>query len=245
MIEEAAVLLIADEILSGSTQDKNLLVAAQVFASKGVKLAEARVIADDVPTIVETLNTVRQKYTYVVTSGGIGPTHDDMTIEAVAQAFGVPLVRHTEIEAKFRAKYSDAMTPAVLKMADYPVGAELFPQNASTAPGFQLGNVFVCAGIPTTFRAMLEAASHKIKQSDAIETFALHLHTRESIVAKGLADLQAQFKDVPLGSYPTYLPDGTTLVKLVARSQNPQRLAEVAQDLKKMAHDLGLTPVPQ
>jgi len=242
-METAAVLLIGDEILAGSTQDKNLQVAARLFAGKGVKLVEARVIADDVDTIVDTLNTLRQKYTYVVTSGGIGPTHDDITVESVAKAFGVAIVRDAEIEAKFRAKHGDAMKPEVLKMADYPVGAEKFPQSASTAPGFQLGNVFVCAGIPSTFQAMLEAASHKIKQSSAIETFALHLHTRESIIAKGLTVLQAKYKDVPLGSYPTYLPDGTTLVKLVARSANKARLAEVAAALEAMVDSLGLERV--
>ena len=239
-METAAMLIIGDEILAGSTHEKNLPVAAKFLADKGIRLSEVRIIPDDTPTIISVLNHLRVTYTYVITSGGIGPTHDDLTTAAIAQAFGVGLERQPEIEAKFWAKHGPSMKPEVLKMADYPAGAVLFPNLVSTAPGYQLGNVFVMAGIPAIFQAMLQAAAGQFKQGHPIQQFALHVVAREGQIAAALAAVQQAHPTVSVGSYPTVTPERTT-VKLVARSADPVALAAAAQAIAQLVQDLGLT----
>src|SRR3954464_6034927 len=163
----AAVLIIGDEILSGRTQDTNLRDIARYLGVHGVEVAEARTVPDVHEEIVEALNVLRSRYDYVITTGGIGPTHDDITADAVAAAFGVELYEHPEIieqiEARVRTRPGAVMNAAMRRMARVPAGGELVRSSVAAPPGFTIGNVFVLAGVPTIMRAMLDDVGHRLK----------------------------------------------------------------------------------
>lgn len=220
--KSAAILVIGDELLSGRTRDANMHHLAGWLTERGVALKEARFVGDETCDIVSALNALRSKYDYVFTSGGIGPTHDDITAEAVSAAFGVPCVEHpgavTLIEAWYGARGEEA-SPARRRMARMPAGAELILNPVSGAPGVRIGNVFVMAGVPRIFRGMLAAIEGAIEKGAVIHArAATAAGLAESKLADQLREIQGALKGVAIGSYPI---DGDEKgVTIVARSES-------------------------
>jgi molybdenum cofactor synthesis domain-containing protein len=241
----AAVLLIGDELLSGRTQDVNLQVIAKFLGPLGVQVAEARVVADIPDEIVAALNELRGKYDYVLTTGGIGPTHDDKTADAVAQAFGVGIDVHPEARAILEAHYKGPqnLNEARLRMARTPIGADLVPNPVSKAPGFQMQNVFVMAGVPSIMRGMLEGVAPRLRGGAVITSRSIRGRgVREGDIAAPLQKLEeAASGAVIFGSYPWFNQDGYG-VHLVARSSDPAALEQAANDLKALIRERGADP---
>lgn len=203
--------MIGDEILSGRTEDKNLNFLAKTLAEIGIDLCEVRVVPDIEDQIIDAVNAVRKKFNYVFTSGGIGPTHDDITSLAIAKAFGENLIQNeeaTEILEQYYGKKD--LNSARLKMAFVPKSAKLLDNPVSSAPGFRIGNVFVMAGVPKIFQAMLEAAKKELISGKKTRSKEIKISLTESIVASQLEDLQNKYSQVKMGSYP--FEGGTSLV---------------------------------
>lgn len=242
---KAAVLLIGDELLSGRTQDINLQAIAKFLAPLGVQLAEARVVADVPDEIVAAVNALREKYDYVFTTGGIGPTHDDKTADAVAAAFGVGIDVRDDARAILEAHYKGRTTlnESRLRMARIPDGASLIANPVSKAPGFQLGNVFVMAGVPSIMRGMLEDIGHRIEGGAVVRSRTIRAKgIPEGEIAEGLGALEAATDGVVgFGSYPWFTPDGFG-VHLVARSADPDALEKAAADLMELIRARGGEP---
>lgn len=242
---KAAVLLIGDELLSGRTQDINLQAIAKFLAPLGVQLAEARVVADVPDQISEAVNALRAKYDYVFTTGGIGPTHDDKTADAVAAAFGVGIGVREDARAILEAHYKGRTTlnESRLRMARIPDGASLIANPVSKAPGFQLGNVFVMAGVPSIVRGMLDDISHRIEGGAIVRSRTIRAKgVPEGDIADGLGALEAATDGVVgFGSYPWFTPEGFG-VHLVARSADPAALEKAANDLMDMIRARGVEP---
>lgn len=241
---KAAVLLIGDELLSGRTQDVNLQTIAKFLAPLGVQVAEARVVADVPDEIAAALNALRTKYDYVFTTGGIGPTHDDKTADAVAAAFGVGIDVREDARAILEAHYKnrDALNESRLRMARIPDGATLIANPVSKAPGFQLGNVFVLAGVPSIMRGMLEDIGHRIEGGAVVRAVTVRgKGVREGDIADGLAKLEAEAPGVSFGSYPWFTPEGYGL-HLVARSGDADALAKAQADLIALIASCGAEP---
>jgi molybdenum cofactor synthesis domain-containing protein len=226
----ACILVIGNEILSGRTKDTNSGWLAERLTAQGIRLRETRVIPDDEAIIVAVLNEVRAKYTYVFTSGGIGPTHDDITAECVAKAFGVPWEIDERARAILRTNYkSDAeLTPARLRMATLPRGSELIPNPISKAPGFKIGNVHVMAGVPRILQAMFDAIASSLKGGPVLIAHSVVGDVAEGLIGDDLASLQKAHPDVEIGSYPGQRPDGTFRNAIVVRGLDRARLAEIA-----------------
>ena len=209
----AGVLLIGDELLSGRTQDTNLRTIADFLAPLGIQVGEARVVSDEPDEIVAGLNALRHRYTYVFTTGGIGPTHDDKTADAVAVAFGVPIDVRADARAILEAHYGShtELNEARLRMARIPDGAVLIANPVSKAPGFQLGNVFVMAGVPSIMRAMLEDVGARLDHGAVVASVTVRAKSvREGDLAAPLGALQKALPSVSFGSYPWYEPpDGS------------------------------------
>lgn len=223
-VPTAAVLVIGDEILSGRTLDSNIGDIARFLAARGIDLREVRIVADDEPAIVTAVNALRASHTYVFTTGGIGPTHDDITAAAIAQAFGVALDLDPRAVALLQQHYGPArITDARLRMARIPRGAELIPNSISAAPGFRIGNVHVLAGVPPIMRVMLDAVGPTLTGGSVVLTRSVSASYGESVLAAGLTDIQALFPDVAIGSYPQMGPTGYT-TELVLRSRDEGRL---------------------
>lgn len=239
---KAAVLLIGDELLSGRTQDVNLQTIAKFLAPLGVQVAEARVVADIPDEIVAALNALRGKYDYVFTTGGIGPTHDDKTADAVAAAFGVNIDVREDARAILEAHYKNPsmINEARLRMARIPDGATLIANPVSKAPGFQLGNVFVLAGVPSIMRGMLEDIGHRIEGGFVVRSLAVRAKgVGESTIAEGLAALEeASGGALSFGSYPWFTPEGFG-THLVARSADPVALERAGADLIALVRAKG------
>jgi len=232
----AALVVIGDEILSGRTKDKNIGHIADHLTAIGIQLKEVRIVPDEEPEIVAAVNALRSRHTYVFTTGGIGPTHDDITADAVAKAFGVGIDVDERALAPMKAYFERRgveLTPARLRMARIPFGAELVENSVSIAPGFMLGNVIVMAGIPAIMQVMLEAATKFLKTGRKMLSSALDLHRPEGEIAGVFGDLQKRYPDVPMGSYPFYR-DGKPGTQLVLRSTDPARLAEAENELKML-----------
>ena len=230
----AALLIIGDEILSGRTKDKNIGHIADHLTAIGIQLKEVRVVADEEPDIVAAVNALRSRYTYLFTTGGIGPTHDDITADAIAKAFGVGIDVDERALAPMKAYFERRgveLTPARLRMARIPFGAELVENSVSIAPGFMLGNVIVMAGVPNIMHVMLEAATRYLKTGRKMLSSALDLHRPEGEIAGVFGDLQKRYPDVPMGSYP-FIRDGKPGTQLVLRSTDAARLAEAENELK-------------
>lgn len=215
----AAMLVIGDEILSGRTRDSNLNHLAGALTRHGLPLAEARVVADDHAAIVAAVNDLRARYTHVFTSGGIGPTHDDITADAIAAAFGVPITHRADAMALLQARY-DAMglpfNEARQRMARIPDGAALIENPVSTAPGFTLGNVHVMAGVPTIFEAMLAGLLPSLTGGAPLLSQSLRVDRGEGDIASDFAALAAEFPSLSMGSYP-FTSNGTFGTNLVIR----------------------------
>lgn len=237
----AALIIIGNEILSGRTQDKNLSHLALTLNERGVQLREARVVPDIEDEIVQAVNEVRKKYTYVFTTGGIGPTHDDITSASVAKAFGVAIHRHPEAERILRAHYTeDQVNEARLKMADVPVGAELIDNPVSSAPGYRIGNVFVFAGVPRIMQAMLDAVKHTLAQGKPVQTLSITCDLGEGAIADGLTTIQERYTQVEIGSYP-YFKQGILSTSLVMRSVDTAANKAAYDDVAALIASLGGT----
>jgi|SRR5581483_6604096 len=233
-IVTAALLVIGDEILSGRTKDKNIGHIADHLTAIGIQMKEVRIVADDEADIVDAVNALRKRYDYVFTTGGIGPTHDDITADAIAKAFGVGIDVDERALAPMRAYFERRgveLTPARMRMARIPFGAELVENTVSIAPGFMLGNVIVMAGVPNIMHVMLEAATRFLKTGRKMLSAALDLYRPEGEIADMFGTLQKRYPDVPMGSYP-FQRDGKPGTQLVLRSTDAARLAEAENELK-------------
>ncbi len=234
----ACLLIIGNEILSGRTQDKNLAFIGQGLNEIGVRLMEVRVIPDIETTIVDTLNEVRRRFNYVLTTGGIGPTHDDITADCVAKAFGLPLIVNPEARAILEAHYPPGeLTEARLRMARTPEGATLIDNPVSRAPGFQVENVFVMAGIPAIMQAMFASLRHRLVGGTPLSSRSVTVEMGESFVADGLAAVQERFPEVEIGSYP-FNRNGSFGTRLVLRATDLALLEAAAGDLEAILTDL-------
>ncbi len=241
----AALLIIGNEVLSGRTQDANLKFLGENLNDIGIQVREARVVPDITDEIVEALNALRARYDYVFTTGGIGPTHDDITSAAIAKAFGRKLVRHPEAEALLRAHYKpEDVTEARLKMSKMPEGAVLIENPVSKAPGYRVENVIVMAGIPRIMQGMFEGFRHTLRGGVTVGSRSITVTIPEGVAAKPLGRIQEDFPDVEIGSYPFVRKDkiGTCLV---ARSSDPARLDAAAEAIEAMVRDLGAEPVEE
>jgi len=213
----AAIIVIGDEILSGRTKDKNIGWLAEQLGAQGIQLGEARVIADKKQTIIDTVQTLSKTYDLVFTSGGIGPTHDDITTDAVAAAFNVPVIRHPEAERRLIAHYANTdleFNAARQKMADIPDTAALIDNPLSAAPGYIIGNVHVLPGVPTILKAMFEGLKHTLPGGVVMTRITVQCSTGEGNIATILADVEARHDGVSIGSYPWMKPGqfGTAIV---------------------------------
>jgi molybdenum cofactor synthesis domain-containing protein len=235
----ACLLIIGNEILSGRTKDANLNFLALELNKLGVQLRECRVIPDVEQTVVDTVNEVRKKFDYVFTTGGIGPTHDDITADCIAKAFGVGISEHPEAVARMTRHYGDAalFTPARRRMARIPHGGVLVDNPVSIAPGFQMENVFTFAGIPTIMQGMFAAMKHRLVGGAPVISRTVRTNLPEGIIAEPLGALQKRFDDLDIGSYPGFR-NGKVSVSLVLRGTDDARLAaasaELIDTLKKM-----------
>jgi molybdenum cofactor synthesis domain-containing protein len=240
----AAMLVIGDEVLSGRTHDANTHFLAGVLTGMGIALREARVCPDEEGEIVRHVNALRAPYTYVFTSGGIGPTHDDITADSIAKAFGVPIDVREDARAILEAYYEPgALNAARLRMARIPEGADLILNPVSQAPGFRLGNVFVMAGVPAIFRAMVESARPMLTGGDPVLSWSFRVPRPEGEIAEPLRALAAEWPEVSFGSYPFFRGGlGTTLV---ARSSDRARLTAAAAALRAMLAGLGAADVAE
>ncbi len=240
----ACLIIIGNEVLSGRTRDANLQYLATRLTEMGIRMAEARVIPDDADVIVNTVNECRAKYTYVFTSGGIGPTHDDITAACIARAFGVALERNAEARRQLRRNYDsdDQLTEARLKMTEIPVGAALVENPVSNAPGFRMENVYVFAGIPRILQAMFEGIAGELVGGVPVLSRAVTAPVPEGILGGPLADLQAAHPDVEIGSYP-FNKDGIHGASVVMRGRDADRLDAVAKAARDMIRGLGAEPL--
>ena len=245
MTKSAAILVIGDEILSGRTQDTNTNYIARFLTSLGIDLKEARVVGDVEEEIVAALNALRARYDFVFTTGGIGPTHDDITADAVAKAFHVGIGYHPEAYALLEARYPPGEFNDMRKrMARIPHGAALVANAVSGAPGFHLGNVYVMAGVPMVMRAMLEAIAPQLPRGAAVVSVTVEAAIPEGAIAPGLAAIQKAHPATAIGSYPFYR-DGISQpfgAQLVVRGRDLDAVEVAAQAIEALARELGAAP---
>ena len=234
----ACVLIIGNEILSGKTQDANLKFLGLELAARGIRLLEARVLRDDGPTIVEQLNECRARFSYVFTTGGIGPTHDDITAECVARAFGQPLVLDAEAARRVSRGGTIELNEARLKMAQVPRGATLIDNPLSQAPGFRIGNVFVLAGIPSVAQAMFAGIRDTLEAGPAIVSASIDVFLREGDIAAPLQAIADAHPDIEIGSYP-FSRDGRFGANLVVRGVDAALVERVAREIEQRMKALG------
>jgi molybdenum cofactor synthesis domain-containing protein len=239
----AAVLIIGNEILSGRTKDVNLGYLAEELTKLGIRLREARVVADEEGDIVAAVNGCRARYDYVFTTGGIGPTHDDITSASVAAAFGVPLMLDERARAMLARNYPPGgLNEARLRMAHVPEGASLIDNPVSAAPGFRMGNVFVMAGVPSIMRAMFEGVKDVLAGGRRLISLTVSAFLGEGIIAAGLGALQQRYADLDIGSYP-FFRQGRFGASFVLRGTEQPRLDAAAQELRALIGELGAEPI--
>ena len=242
----AAVLIIGDEILSGRTADVNLNAIAKLLVSIGVDLKEARVVADEMDDIVDAVNALRARYDYVLTTGGIGPTHDDITADAIAQAFGVPLHEHPEIIAMLQARPGLELNAARRRMARVPEGGSLVRNPVNGPPGFQIENVFVMAGVPSIMRGMLQDIPHRLRTSAVVLSRTLRVDgSGEGVIAAPLEAVAKAHPALSLGSYPFFSAEGYG-ANLVIRGRDPAEIETTLAELTTALREAGverITPV--
>lgn len=237
------MIVIGDEILSGRTADANLRYAAPRLAALGAPLAEARIVPDDIAVIVDAVHALRGRCAQVITSGGIGPTHDDKTAEAIGRAFDRPVERSAEAERRLRAHIpAGDINPARLKMADVPRGAALIDNPVSAAPGFQLENVYVMAGVPRIFQAMFDAVAPGFATGAPLVSRTVSAFVREGDLAAPLAALADAHRDVDFGSYPFHR-DGRLGASIVARGRDVAAVDGAATAVAAMFTTLGGDPI--
>jgi len=231
----AGLLIIGDEILSGRTKDKNIGYIAEYLGRIGIDLKEVRVVGDQEAAIVEALNALRSRYSYVFTTGGIGPTHDDITADSVAKAFGVGIDVDPRVVALLKERFSDVeLNAARLRMARIPDGAELIPNKVSRAPGFRIGNVMVMAGIPTIMQAMLDEAAKTLKTGARVLSETIRADAREGDIGTPLAEIAKAHPDTMIGSYPFFDEARGPNTNIVVRSRDPTLLASAKAAVEAM-----------
>ena len=235
----AAVMIIGDEILSGRTQDTNLNFIAKYLGTYGVDLAEARVVGDIKEEIIAALNALRTRYDYVITTGGIGPTHDDITADCVAEAFGVQLYEHPEIIAMMSARWSGELNAARRRMARVPEGGSLVKNSVQGPPGFQIGNVFVLAGVPMVMRGMMDDVVPRLRTGAVVIAKTVRVEgAGEGVIAEPLADLAKAHPDLSIGSYPFFGPQGYGS-NLVVRGRDAEAVEQVVTALMAALDGIG------
>jgi molybdenum cofactor synthesis domain-containing protein len=233
----AAVLVIGDEILSGRTKDKNVGYLADCLTEIGIDLKEVRIVSDEEPEIVAAVNALRERYTYVFTTGGIGPTHDDITAESVAKAFGVAIDYHPRAVEIMRARVAQTggvMNEARMRMTRVPIGATLVLNKISAAPGFRIDNVIVMAGIPSVMQAMFEYVAPQLKTGSKMLSDSIRADCREGDIGTELGVIAKKFSDVVIGSYPFVDENNYANTNVVVRSRDPQRLAAARAAVEAM-----------
>lgn len=238
-IVTAGILVIGDEILSGRTKDKNIGFIAEYLTNIGIDLKEVRVVADDEAAIVAALDALRARYTYVFTTGGIGPTHDDITADSVAKAFGVKIDYHPDVVARFRQRFSEAeLNEARLRMTRIPDGAELIDSATILAPGFKIGNVIVMAGVPSIMQAMMDIVAPKLKSGARMLSESVRANAREGDIGTPLRAVQAAHPETSIGSYPFYDEDSRPNTNVVVRSRDADKLHAAMADVEAMLANL-------
>jgi len=242
----AALLVIGDEILSGRTQDRNLSPIATWLNLQGIRLAEARVVPDEVERIAEAVNALRGRYDYLFTTGGIGPTHDDITVDAIAAALGVPVVIHPKARAALEAYYANrgGASEARLRMARVPDGAELIENVASGAPGIRVGNIFILAGIPQVAAMMLQALSGTLEGGRPMLSRTIGCWVPESEVAEILGETERAHPGCQIGSYP-FFREGKGGANFVVRSTDEAALEACREDLVARLEQAGRAVVAE
>lgn len=236
---KAALLIIGNEILSGRTQDKNIQHIAAKLGEKGISLAEIRVVPDVEAKIIKAVNELRKEADYLFTTGGIGPTHDDITADSIAKALGVKNVLNAEARRILSENYGEEnLNEARLKMAHVPEGAELIRNPVSSAPGFSIGNVYVMAGVPKIMQGMLDNVLPNLREGAKVYSNTVQCELPESIVANDLTQLQKKFPDVDMGSYP-HFKMGASSLALVLRSSDVEALKEATRELILIVTKLG------
>lgn len=241
----AALVVIGDEILSGRTQDSNVAQLASWLNGEGIRLAEVRMVPDVSERIGEAVNALRSQHDYVFTTGGIGPTHDDITVDAIAAAFGVPVVVHPEARRILEDYYRDrpgGLTEARLRMARTPEGAELLRNPYSGAPGVKMGNVYILAGVPAIAASMLESLSGKLEGGRPVVSVTVGARAAESDVADMLRETEAANPGVAIGSYP-FFRDGGYGANFVIRSEDGELARATGQALAARLRAAGYEPV--
>ncbi|MEM8795100.1 MAG: molybdopterin-binding protein [Pseudomonadota bacterium] len=236
----AGILVIGDEILSGRTKDTNSGYIADYLTAVGIDLKEIRVVADEKEAIIGAVRTLSDAYTYVFTTGGIGPTHDDITADCMAEAFGVGIDHNEEAIAMMKANYPPEieLNEARLRMARIPFGATLIDNAMRAPPGFRIENVHVMAGVPTVMRAMLDEIGPTLETGTVIHSRTVPFSRGEGTIAAGLGAIQADFDDVSIGSYPM-IKDGRYMTQIVLRSRDETRLGEAEAAVSKLAASLS------
>ena len=249
----AAVLVIGDEILSGRTQDVNVAAIARFLGGLGIDLCEVRIVPDKDFEIAVALNALRTRYTYVLTTGGIGPTHDDITADAVGKAFGLPVEHHPEAMALLAKRYPPGeFNESRQRMARTPKGASLIKNPISVAPGFQIGNVFVMAGVPKIMQAMLEDVAPRLTRGVPVTVRSISAPLPEGKIAAALSSIQDRHPGLSIGSYPFFAwggpnPGGraSTGTTLVVRGRDRVEVEDAAREIEAMIRSFGVEPAPQ
>ena len=240
-IVTAGILVIGDEILSGRTKDKNIGFIAEYLTNIGIDLKEVRVVADDEADIIAALNALRHRYTYVFTTGGIGPTHDDITADSVAKAFGVGIDHHPEVVGRFKERWgAQDLNEARLRMARIPDGAELIQSATILAPGFKIGNVIVMAGVPSIMQAMTDIVAPKLKSGVRMLSESVRANAREGDIGGPLRAIANAHPDTIIGSYPFQDEDKKPNTNLVVRSRDPEKLHAAMAAVKEMLAALNV-----
>lgn len=231
----AAILVIGDEILSGRTKDKNIGYIAEYLTAIGVDPKEVRVVSDDEAEIVAALNALRQRYTYVFTTGGIGPTHDDITADSVAKAFGVSIAVDERARAMLLTRIPEKdLNEARLRMARIPAGASLISNKVSAAPGFRIGNVFVMAGVPAIMHAMLDEVGPTLETGAKMLSESIRANMKEGDIGGPLGQVAKSHPDTSIGSYPFYDDALGPNTNVVVRARDPEKLAAAKAAVETM-----------
>jgi molybdenum cofactor synthesis domain-containing protein len=240
----AALIVIGDEILSGRTQDKNVAQVAEWLNSNGIRFAEVRIVPDLEDRIVEAVNALRVRYDYLFTTGGIGPTHDDITVDSIAAALGVPVVVHPQARAILEEYYRDrgGLTEARLRMARVPEGAELIPNAHSGAPGVKIENIYIMAGVPHIAARMLDALDGKLQGGRPLVSATIGAYAPESEVADLLREIEADHSGLQIGSYPFY-GGGRLGANFVVRGEDVAAVKMCAQQLAERLKVMGLEAI--
>lgn len=232
----ASMVAIGDELLSGRTKDRNVGHLADILTAIGIELKEVRIVGDEEEAIVEAVNALRARTDYVFTSGGIGPTHDDITADAIAKAFGLPCEHDKRALAMMAAHYASRdleFTEARQRMARMPRGADHIDNPISIAPGFRIGNVHVMAGVPSIFQAMLDNVIPTLRTGANLLSITIHCPHGEGTIGGPLGDIQKAHPDTIIGSYPKYV-DGTFWTELVIRARDAEKLSQAENAVRAM-----------